>query len=306
MTPQPNPTPESWLNPRHWPLALGLGLLWLGAQLPLVWSQSLGRGLGALAYVIFPSRRRIVSRNLQLCFPSWTEDKRAKIVRANFASSGIGLIEGGMAWWSNPTRLQRMVRFEGMEHLERAKSYGRGVLVLGAHFTSMEVGGCAAAMSMPISTVYKPAKNVMFDHVMQSRRLRCFTSLISNDNLRGMIDVLKSGGVCWYGVDQDFGREHSVFAPFFNYPTSTLTLASKIAQRTGAQVVFFYPERLSDAQGYVLHVVPVDDFPSGDLVQDATRYNALIEQVVNRAPENYFWMHRRFKTRPAGENNPYH
>lgn len=306
MTSKLNPTPESWLNPRHWPLALGLGLLWLGAQLPLAWSQAFGRRLGALAYIIFPSRRRIVLRNLELCFPNWSEEKRAKVVRANFASTGMGLIEGGMAWWGKPARLKRMVRFEGIEHLEKAKSYGRGVLALGAHFTSMELGGCAAAMSMPFSTVYKPAKNVVFDRVMQSRRLRCFTSLIANNNLRGMLEVLKTGGVCWYGMDQDFGTEQSVFAPFFNFPTSTLTFASKIAQRTGAQVVFVYPERLPDAQGYVLHIVPVGDFPSGDLVQDATRYNALIEQVVERAPEDYFWMHRRFKTRPPGETNPYH
>jgi KDO2-lipid IV(A) lauroyltransferase len=296
---------DSWWNPQNWPLVFGFGVLWLGSQLPLAWSQALGRGLGALAYAVLPSRRRIVARNLELCFPSWSLQQRSRVVRANFAATGMGLIEGGIAWWGGADRLKERFRFEGMEHLVAAQMQGRGVLVLGAHFSAMEIGARAAAMNLTLSTVYKPAKNPFFNRVMRDRRLLYFNSLISNDNLRGVLDVLKAGGICWYGADQDFGLEHGVFAPFFNVQTATLTLASKIAKRTGAQVIFIYPERLPHAQGYVLHIIPVPNFPSGDLVQDATRYNALIEQVVRRVPEDYFWMHRRFKTRPAGESNPY-
>lgn len=294
-----------WLNPRHWFLGMGLGILWLAAHLPLAWSQRLGSSLGILAYYILPSRRRIVLRNLELCFPEWTAPRRADVARANFESSGMGLIEGGIAWWSGSERLRLFTQIQGLEHFHAAYQKGRGVLVLGAHFTSMELGGRIAAMGLPASTVYKAAKNVLFNAVMLERRGRYFQTLVANDNLRGMLELLKSGGACWYGVDQDFGVEQSVFAPFFNVQTATLTLASKIVQRTGAEVLFSYPERLPGAKGYVLHFRRVENFPSGDLVKDASLYNSMIEEVVRTSPADYFWLHRRFKTRPPGETNPY-
>ena len=295
----------TWFNPRHWPLALGMGVLWAGSRLPLSAAQALGRGLGLLAYVVLPSRRRIVLRNLELCFPTSSETWRKNMVRANFVSTGMGLVEGGIAWWRDDTWLASRVQAQGLEHYFAASAQGKGVFVLGAHFTSMELGGRIASMHLPVSTVYKPAKNKMFDAVMLKARGRHYQSLISNDNLRGMLAVLRSGGACWYGADQDFGLEQSVFAPFFGVPTATLTLASKIVERTGAKVLFTYPERLPDAAGYVLHILPVEGFAQGNLEQDAARYNGLIEDVVRRAPQDYFWLHRRFKTRPPGETNPY-
>ena len=292
-------------HPRHWPLAVGMGVLWLGSRLPLAWMQGVGRGLGFLAYHLLPSRRRIVLRNLELCFPERSAEQRASMVRANFSATGMGLMEGGLAWWGSSQRLLSLTHIEGMEHYHAALQYEQGVLVLGAHFTAMELGGRVAALNLPVSTVYKAAKNTYFNAIMLKRRARHYQSVIANDNLRGMIEVLKSGGVCWYGADQDFGTEQSVFAPFFNIPTSTLTLASKIALRTGAKILFSYPERLPDAQGYVLHILPVPDFPSGDVVKDASLYNSMIEEVVRESPADYFWLHRRFKTRPPGETNPY-
>jgi KDO2-lipid IV(A) lauroyltransferase len=293
----------AWLSPRQWPLAFGLGLLWLAAQLPLPLAQGFGRGLGLLAWAVLPSRRRIVRQNLALCFPALDEAERQRLERASFASAGMGLIEGGIAWWGRAERLP--VRYEGLEHLTAARAEGRGVLLLGAHFTALEMGGRLMALKVPMNTVYKAAKNPHFDAVMRTRRARYFGELIANDNLRGMLKVLKEGGICWYGADQDFGPEASVFAPFFGVPTATLTLTSKIVERSKAKVVFIYPERLPRAQGYVMHLVPVPEIPSGDVVRDATVYNALIERFARHRPADYFWLHRRFKTRPAGEHHPY-
>ncbi|MEO1751932.1 lipid A biosynthesis acyltransferase [Thiofaba sp. EF100] len=293
----------AWLSPRQWPLAFGLGLLWLAAQLPLPLAQGFGRGLGLLAWAVLPSRRRIVRQNLALCFPALDEAERHRLERASFASAGMGLIEGGIAWWGRAERLP--VRYEGLEHLTAARAEGRGVLLLGAHFTALEMGGRLMALKVPMNTVYKAAKNPHFDAVMRARRARYFGELIANDNLRGMLKVLKEGGICWYGADQDFGPEASVFAPFFGVPTATLTLTSKIVERSQAKVVFIYPERLPRAQGYVMHLVPVPEIPSGDVVADATVYNALIERFARHRPADYFWLHRRFKTRPEGVSSPY-
>ncbi|MGK0673538.1 MAG: LpxL/LpxP family Kdo(2)-lipid IV(A) lauroyl/palmitoleoyl acyltransferase [Halothiobacillaceae bacterium] len=295
----------AWLDPRQWPLALGLSLLWLAARLPLPIAQTLGRGLGLLAWAMLPRRRHIVRRNLEWCFPGMSEAQRHRLERASFASAGMGLIEGGIAWWGAPERLASWVRYEGLEHLEAAHAEGRGVLLLGAHFTALEIGGRLMALKVPMNTVYKAAKNPRFNAVMRARRARYFGELVANDNLRGMLTVLKEGGICWYGADQDFGREGSVFAPFFGVPTATLALTSKIARRAGCRVVFIYPERLPHARGYVMHLVPVPEIPSGDPVRDATIYNALIERFARERPADYFWLHRRFKTRPEGGASPY-
>ncbi len=294
-----------WLLPRHWPLAIGLGLLRLMALLPLRVAQGIGRGLGWLAWLFIPRRRAIVRRNLELCFPDLDEAARRRLERASFASAGMGMVEGALAWWGRSERLKARVRYEGLEHIEAAQAEGRGVLIIGGHFSALEISGRLMAMRIPVDLVYKPARNKRFERVMSAMRLRYVHGLIPSANLKAMMRRLREGGICWYAYDQDFGRANSVFAPFFGVPTATLALTGRIVQATGAKVVFIYPERLPGGKGFVMHLLPVPELPSGDAVRDAAIYNGLIERFTRQRPEDYFWMHRRFKTRPEGERSPY-
>lgn len=280
-------------------------MLWLAAHLPLRAAHAFGRGLGVLAWLVIPRRRQIVRRNLELCFPDMGGAEQRRLERASFASAGMGMVEGALAWWGRDEHLAGLVRYEGLEYIEQARAEGRGVLIIGGHFSALEISGRLMAMRIPVDLVYKPARNTMFERVMSAMRLRYVHGLIPSANLKGMMRRLREGGICWYAYDQDFGRANSVFAPFFGVPTSTLALTGRIVQASGATVVFIYPERLPDALGYVMHLVPAPEIPSGDPVQDATAYNALIERFARQRPEDYFWMHRRFKTRPDGGPSPY-
>ncbi len=299
------PSFNDWLHPRHWPLALGLGVLWLAARLPLRAAQAFGRGLGRLAWLLIPRRRLVVRRNLELVLPDLSEAERRRLEHESFASAGMGMVEGALAWWGRDERLAPWVRYEGLEHIEQARNEGRGVLIIGGHFSALEISGRLMAMKIPVDLVYKPARNTMFERVMSAMRLRYVHGLISSSNIKAMMRRLRDGGICWYAYDQDFGRASSVFAPFFGVPTSTLALTGRIVEASGAKVVFIHPERLPDAQGYVMRLVPVPEIPSGDPVRDATIYNGLIEHFARQHPADYFWMHRRFKTRPEGERSPY-
>ncbi|MEW6444670.1 MAG: lysophospholipid acyltransferase family protein [Pseudomonadota bacterium] len=294
-----------WLHPRAWPLGLGLVLLWLLSRLPLRGAQACGRGLGYLAWRLIPRRRRIVRRNLELCFPELDESARRRLAIDSFAASGMGMVEGALAWWGSDARLAPLARYEGLEHIERARAEGRGVLIIGGHFSALEISGRLMAMKIPVDLVYKPARNKRFERVMRTMRQRYVHSLIQSTQLKGLVRRLREGGVCWYAYDQDFGRANSVFAPFFGVPTATLALTGRIAQASGARVVFIYPERLPEGRGFVMRLLPTPELPSGDPERDAAIYNGLIERFARQSPADYFWMHRRFKTRPGGEASPY-
>ncbi len=211
-----------------------------------------------------------------------------------------------MCWWGSENKLRGITRLVGIEHLENALKRGKGVILLSAHFTTLELGGRLLAMHTPFHVLYRQHKNPLFETVMRNSRQRRFEKAIARDNMRELLSSLKSGMPVWYAPDQNHGGSQSVFAPFFGVAASTLTTPSRIANISGAAVVPFYPSRLEDGSGYQLTLHPaLEDFPSDDLTQDATRLNALLESVVREMPEQYLWVHRRFKTRPEGEAYPY-
>ena len=302
------PTPlRQFLGPRYWLSWLGAGVVWLTAHLPFKVQMGLGRLLGLLTYHLVKGRRRVCEVNLRLCLPQLSEAERQRLLRRNFTSYGISLVEIAAAWYRDPESYRGRVRVTGLENLERAQAGGKGVLLVGAHFTTLEMGGLLFSLFKPMDVTYRPNRNPLWQALMFNGRLRHYGKVIARDDVRSMIRSLKAGRILWYGPDQDYGPKHSVFAPFFGVPTATITTPARFARTAGAAVVFFSHYREPDNSGYHLNFSPpLQGYPSGDDEQDAARINQLIEEAVMKRPEQYMWLHKRFKTRPEGsEPRPY-
>ena len=295
-----------FLHPRFWPLWLGLGLLWLVTLLPYRVLLRLGRGLGALMYRLARSRRQIVELNLQLCFPHMSESERRRLVKENFASTGMTFFEMAISWWWPAERLRRLGRLEGLEHLQQAEAAGQGVILMALHFTTLEMGGGLLGLQRGMYGMYRPHKNPLFDYVQRRGREQRLLGVIGRDDVRGMLKALRAGGVVWYAPDQDYGAQRSVFVPLFGVPAATVTATSKFARMGKARVIPFTQQRLPDGQGYrVIVHPPLADFPSENEEADCLRINQWVEQAIQVCPEQYLWAHRRFKTRPPGEAKLY-
>ncbi|WP_303902559.1 LpxL/LpxP family Kdo(2)-lipid IV(A) lauroyl/palmitoleoyl acyltransferase [Thiohalomonas denitrificans] len=298
--------PIRFLSPRHWPMWLALGFLRTCVALPYRWQVKLGAGLGALLYRLLPSRRRIARTNLELAFPELDGAERERLVQRVFRSGGISIFESGLSWWGDRKRLEPLGHMEGLEHLEAAMARGNGVILLSAHITCLEIGGRLLSFHQPFQVMYKRQRNPLFEAVLKRSRERHYRRAIQRHDVRGMIRGLKEHRACWYAPDQDFGRKNAVFVPFFGVPTATVTATSRFAAITGAAVVPFFPFRREDGSGYDLTLLPaLDDFPSGDDQADTARISQLIEQQVRKAPDQYLWLHRRFRTMPEGEKRVY-
>lgn len=293
----------AFLHPRFWLLWLGLGLLWLTVQLPYKVLLSLGRGLGALMMLGASARRRIAARNLELCFPELSAAERARLLRENFASSGIAFFEMAMSWWWPRARLARLAHIEGLEHLQAAQQEGQGVILMSLHFTTLEIGAALLGQRHTIDGMYREHKNPLFDYIQRHGRERhnLDASAIEREDVRAMLKVLRAGRAIWYAPDQDYGRKQSIFVPLFGIPAATVTATTKFARLGKARVVPFTQQRLADGSGYRLVVhPPLADFPGESEEADCLRINQWVEQVVRECPEQYLWAHRRFKTRPEG------
>ncbi|SDU17852.1 lipid A biosynthesis lauroyl acyltransferase [Halopseudomonas salegens] len=296
------------LHPRYWLLWLGFGLLWLLIRLPYRWLLGLGHLLGLAMLAGMRERREVARINLALCFPELGEAEREKLLRANFISSGIGLLETAMAWFWPPQRLARLAHVSGLEHLQQAQTRGQGVVLISLHFTTLEIGAALLGQRVTFDGMYREHRNKAFDYIQRRGRERHSEEAlaIERDDVRGMLRSLRKGRVTWYAPDQDYGPKVSVFAPLFGQQAATVTATSTFARLGKAVVIPFTQHRRADGSGYdvVVHP-PLSDFPSDDPVADATRINQWVEQAVLAQPEQYMWVHRRFKTRPEGDARPY-
>ena len=297
---------RAYLAPKYWPMWLAFGLLRLMAMLPIRWTQTIGTGLGLLVYRLVPSRRRVARINIRQAYPGYSDEQIRALNIASFKSLGISVFETAQAWWADRDYMRSICEVEGKQHLDDALAKGKGVILLTGHFTTLEIGamliGLQTTLKGVYNGVYKKAHNPMFNAFMAHYRSTYGEELIENKNVRALIRGLRKGRATWFAPDQDFSEQDIVFTPFLGGIASTLTATARMAEMTGAKVVPFYPVRLDRGRGYRLVILPaLKDFPSNDIEKDSARINKAIEDMVYANPEQYGWVHKRFKYRPPGE-----
>lgn len=280
-----------------------IGLMWLMARLPIRLQWKLGKAIGELAYRTLARRRHITSVNIRLCFPDLSESARRALVRKTFHSNGIGIMEIGLAWFRDPETLREITTVHGLEEVERAMERGHGILLLGGHYSTLDLGGSLVSLFVEADVMQRDHNNPLINAVMTRARQRRYGTVLSNKDLRGLLKRLQANKMVWYATDQDYGRKGTVFAPFFGIPAASVTTTPRIAERSQCTVMPFSHFRREGSPGYDIYFhPPFSHFPSGDDERDAARVNAAIERQVRKHPDQYLWMHRRFKTRPTPDD----
>lgn len=295
------PFPRKLLAPRHWPAWIGIGFIRAIVLLPARWTLALGAAFSAAISPLLRVRRRVIARNLELCFPELDAHQREALRREATREMGRMLGEFALGWFASDAKLAQLhVDIEGLEHLEVARANSRGVLLVGGHFSHLELCARLISRRIRIAGMYRRMDSDVFEYMVLRARLHYADTMFDKDQLRATVKYLKRGGTVWYAPDQDMRGKDSVFAPFFGIPASTITATHHLARLSGAAVMPFFHRRTPDG-GYVLRLeTPLEDFPSGDVIADTTRVNAAIERMVREAPAQYLWAHKRFKTRPKG------
>lgn len=293
--------------PRHWAAWIGVGFIWLIAHLPFRTLMRLGRVAGRLALHLNPERRRIAATNIALCFPELDEAAQKALLRANLCDVGMMLAEFALGWMGSDRAIANVpVTVDGLEHLEAARAAGRGVLLVGGHFSHLELSARLVSSRIRIAGMYRRMDSDVFEFAVLRSRLHYADAMFDKDDIRGTVRYLKKGGTLWYAPDQDMRSKDNVFVPFFGVRAATITATHHLARLSGALVIPFYHRRLPDDAGYAMRLgAPLEDFPSDDPERDTALVNAQIESMAREAPEQYLWVHKRFKTRPPGEPKIY-
>ena len=300
------PAATSLLRPSLLPAWFGVAVLWLLHWLPLSLQAAIGNALGWLLALMPGRRQRIVATNLALCFPDLSPGRRRRLLRQTFQASARATLEHGLMWWGSEARLRRLIR---IDNPEAALGDGvRPVIWLAPHFVGLDMAATRLTLDFNGTSMYAPAKNPVADKMMLHGRSRFSspTLIAKSDGIKPVLRALKDRLPFYYLPDQDQGRHNAVFVPFFGVPAATLSALPRLAKLTDAQIVPIITRQLPRGQGYTVHFHPPwDNYPSDDLEADVARMNAFIEDRIREIPEQYLWLHRRFKTRPAGEASLY-
>ena len=278
-----------------------MGLLRLVCLLPHRVALWLGRVIGRLACRFAGSRREVVRRNLALCFQAMPDNQLDDLTRAHFEALGMMLIETGLGRWASDRHLRSITTLTGAEYVNEALESGQGVILLSAHFTTLEIMGRVLATEIPpFDAVFRKNRSEFMTELQRSGREVSADTTIEKRDIKKMVRSLRNGRAVWYAPDQSYNRKGSEVIEFFGIPALHTTATSTLARLGNAVTIPFFPLRKSDGTYEMTLLPPLEKFPSDDPIADTKRYVALLEEHIRRAPEQYFWIHRKFKDLPEG------
>ena len=278
-------------------------LLRLLSLLPFTTQLMIGRKLGHLGLRLLKRRKNIAQINLKLAFPNLSSNKLDQLLTQHFESLGMAIFESSFAWWGSSNQLKSRMKITGLEYIDRALQDGKGILLFGAHFTTLDLSGSMLATQKQVHAVYRPNENPVFDWFITKGRKHMLSSIIPRDNMRQIINKLKNNEIVWSAMDQNYGHKGSVFSDFFSVPAATNTATSRLVRITGASVIPFFAKRNGNI--YELTLMPPVKMDGSDIQAESDHLNHLVEKMVLQAPEQYLWIHRRFKDRPNDEQGFY-
>lgn len=289
----------SFFLPKYWPIWLSMGFLYVISWLPYTVQRWIGKCFGKLLSVAAKKRVNVARRNLELCFPEKSAGQIEQLLKANIEHAGMAILEASMGWWWPDWRVKRIAEIEGYEHVQAILDKGKGVLGLAIHNMNLELGCRIVGLKHPSVAFYRKHNNPLMEYMQYYGRDRSNKYMIHKRNVKGLLEALDDGELCLYLPDQDYGAKRSIFAPFFAVADAASTTGTLLfANNANCETVFIVSLRTET--GYKVKFVPgLQHFPSGDDIQDVTRINQQVEKLVEIAPEQYLWMHKRFKTRPA-------
>jgi KDO2-lipid IV(A) lauroyltransferase len=290
---------HQYRSPKHWPTWFAIAILRLSCFLPYRLQIGIGKTLGRLVHHTVPKRRAVVRRNLALAFPELDATARNRLAVEHFEALGASLFELALARWASDDWHERMTRLEGIEHVQEAAARGVGVILLSAHFTTLELSGRKLSLHCPpFDLVYRAFRSDFMTEFVRSTRERSGRLTIEKSDIKRMVRSLREGTPVWYAPDQSYKGKLSAVVPFFGTASRCNTATSTLARLGKAVVIPYFPRRLPEG-GYLITIKPpLENFPSDDPVEDTRRYNEILEEAIRECPEQYYWVHRKYKNLP--------
>ena len=276
----------------------------IGALVPFRMQVFLGKNMGKLFYPLFSTVRKVATINIQKCFPEKNKEQVSALVKKHFESIGVSFFETANAYYGRDEKIQKLLTIESEHYLTDAMKDDRGVIILCSHFMPLMLSSRALSLKHTIASIYRPQNNRLFDKIMVKGLTNGGGIMIKNSDTKAMIKAIKNSLPIWYAPDQDLGTKGTVFAPLFGIQAATISATSRLAKGGNTAVIPYSFTRTDE--GYNMSFsAPLENYPSGDLVHDASQTNQILEAQIRKNPEQYLWIHRRFKTRPEGEKNFY-
>jgi len=300
---------QNFYHPKFIPTWVLIGFMKLGAKLPFKAQMIFGTGIGRLLHLIssiekLSNRRKIAFTNISRCFPKKSRIEVDNLVKENFVAVGISIFETANAYFGQSDKIEKLITIHNEHYLTEALKNKQGVILLTAHFMPLMLSSRALLLKHKIANIYRPQNNKLFDEIMRKGFVNNGATMIKTKDTRPMIKAIKSGLPIWYAPDQDLGERSSVFAPFFNIQTATIAATARLAKTSETVVIPYFFIR--NSQGYSMTFEPpLSNYPTDDPIENATITNQILQDQILKAPEQYLWIHKRFKTRPNGESSFY-